>query len=88
LQTAEQFLNFRNKRAEAAPTEHSMVTTEVSGIFEPIHEKAMPVMLMIPNDVEHWLRGHSVDDALKNAEACTGRSDCDPADEKKVALRC
>jgi putative SOS response-associated peptidase YedK len=61
------------------------MTTEPNGIVEPIHEKAMPVMLMAPNDVEPWLRGHSVDDALKNAEARTGRSDCDPADEKKAA---
>jgi putative SOS response-associated peptidase YedK len=30
-----------------------------------IHEEAMPVMLMTPDDVEQWLRGVSVDDALK-----------------------
>ena len=34
-------------------------------LVEPIHEKAMPVMLMTPDDVEQWLRGVSVDDALK-----------------------
>ncbi len=41
------------------------MTTEPNGVVEPIHEKAMPVMLMTPDDVEQWLRGSSVEDALK-----------------------
>jgi putative SOS response-associated peptidase YedK len=43
----------------------SIMTTEPNEIVEPIHEKAMPVMLMTPDDVEQWLRGSSVEDALK-----------------------
>jgi putative SOS response-associated peptidase YedK len=43
----------------------SIMTTEPNGIVGPIHEKAMPVMLMTPDDVEQWLRGSSVEDALK-----------------------
>ncbi len=31
----------------------SIMTTEPNGIVEPIHEKAMPVMLMTPDDVDH-----------------------------------
>ncbi len=30
------------------------MTTEPNGIVEPIHEKAMPVMLMTPDDVDQW----------------------------------
>ena len=41
------------------------MTTEPNAIVEPIHEKAMPVMLMTPEDVEQWLRGSSVEDALE-----------------------
>jgi len=43
----------------------SIMTTEPNAVVEPIHQKAMPVMLMTPEDVEQWLRGHTVDDALK-----------------------
>ena len=43
----------------------SIMTTEPNGIVGPIHEKAMPVMLMTPDDVEQWLRGSSVEDALE-----------------------
>jgi putative SOS response-associated peptidase YedK len=38
---------------------------EPNSVVEPIHEKAMPVMLMTPDDVEQWLGGVPVDDALK-----------------------
>jgi putative SOS response-associated peptidase YedK len=48
------------------------MTTEANAVVEPIHEKAMPVMLMTPDDVEQWLRGSTIEDALKNAEAGTG----------------
>jgi putative SOS response-associated peptidase YedK len=34
----------------------SIMTTEPNAIVEPIHEKAMPVMLMTPEDVEQWLQ--------------------------------
>jgi len=42
----------------------SIMTTEPNGIVQPIHEKAMPVMLMTPDDVDRWLRGGGLDDAL------------------------
>jgi putative SOS response-associated peptidase YedK len=44
---------------------YAFLTTDPNGIVEPIHNKAMPVMLMTPDDVEQWLRGSSVEDALK-----------------------
>ena len=40
------------------------MTTEPNATVERIHEKAMPVMLMAPDEVEH-LRGTTVEDALK-----------------------
>jgi putative SOS response-associated peptidase YedK len=43
----------------------SIMTTEPNGVVEPVHEKAMPVMLMTPEDVDRWLNGASVEDALK-----------------------
>jgi len=43
----------------------SIMMTEPNAVAEPIHEKAMPVMLMTPDDVEQWLRGVSVNHALK-----------------------
>jgi putative SOS response-associated peptidase YedK len=39
--------------------------TEPNSVVEPIHEKAMPVMQMTPDDVDQWLRGVSVADALE-----------------------
>jgi putative SOS response-associated peptidase YedK len=38
----------------------SIMTTEPNAVVESIHEKAMPVMLMTPDDVARWLRGSSV----------------------------
>jgi putative SOS response-associated peptidase YedK len=43
----------------------SIMTTEPNAIVEPIHETAMPVMLMTPDDVEQWLSGATVEDAQK-----------------------
>ena len=40
------------------------MTTEPNSIVEPVHEKAMPVMLMTPADVDRWLNGGSVEDVL------------------------
>ena len=42
----------------------SIMTTEPNSVVEPIHEKAMPVMLMTREDVDRWLRGGSLEDAL------------------------
>ena len=36
---------------------YAFLTTEPNGIVEPIHNKAMPVMLTTPADVERWLNG-------------------------------
>ena len=33
--------------------------------MKPIHEKAMPVMLMTPEEVDRWLAGKSVADAFE-----------------------
>lgn len=35
----------------------SFLTTAPNGIVEPVHNKAMPVMLMNPADVDLWLEG-------------------------------
>ncbi|WIM10735.1 SOS response-associated peptidase family protein [Enhydrobacter sp.] len=43
----------------------SIMTTEPKGVVAPIHEKAMPVMLMTPEDVGRWLDGGSVADAVE-----------------------
>jgi putative SOS response-associated peptidase YedK len=42
----------------------SIMTTEPNGIVEPIHEKAMPVLLMTSDDIDRWLHGSSLADAL------------------------
>lgn len=42
---------------------YSIMTTEPNGIVRPIHDDAMPVMLMTPEDVDRWLNSGSVEDA-------------------------
>jgi putative SOS response-associated peptidase YedK len=44
---------------------YAFLTTEPNGIVEPIHSKAMPVLLTTPDDVERWLQGTSWEDALE-----------------------
>jgi hypothetical protein len=56
-----------------------------NGIVEPIHEKAMPVMLMTPDDVEQWLRGSSVEDALKMQKPAPDDAIVIRPEEKKAA---
>jgi len=63
----------------------SIMTTEPNAIVEPIHEKAMPVVLMTPEDVEQWLRGESVDDALKLQKPAPDDAIVIRPPEKKVA---
>jgi putative SOS response-associated peptidase YedK len=63
----------------------SIMTTEPNGIVEPIHEKAMPVMLMTPDDVEQWLQGSSVEDALKMQKPTPDDSIVIRPEEKKAA---
>jgi putative SOS response-associated peptidase YedK len=43
---------------------YSIMTTEPNGIVQPIHEKAMPVMLMTQGDVSRWLNGN-LEEALE-----------------------
>ncbi len=43
---------------------YAFLTTDPNRIVEPIHNKAMPVMLMTVADVERWLTG-SVEEALE-----------------------
>ena len=40
------------------------MTTEPNGLVQPIHEQAMPVILMTSERVDTWLNGTSVEDAL------------------------
>jgi putative SOS response-associated peptidase YedK len=42
----------------------SITTTEPNGVVQPVHEQAMPVLLMTPADVGRWLKGSSVRDAV------------------------
>ena len=65
----------------------SIMTTEPNGVVEPIHEKAMPVMLMTPEDVEQWLRGSSVEDALKMQKPAPDDAIVIRPAEKKAAYR-
>ena len=63
---------------------YSFLTTEPNGVVEPIHNKAMPVMLMTPEDVDRWLTG-TLEEALElqkpaNDEAIV----ITPYDEKKA----
>ena len=57
----------RGTKKKPHVTDHtlfSIMTTEPNGVVEPIHEKAMPVMLMTPDEVDRWLAGDGLDDAL------------------------
>jgi putative SOS response-associated peptidase YedK len=63
----------------------AILTTEPNGTVQPIHNKAMPVMLMTGQDVDVWLNG-TLEEALKlqkpqpdDAPVTT------PFDEKKAA---
>jgi putative SOS response-associated peptidase YedK len=50
-----------------------------------IHEKAMPVMLMTPEDVEQWLQGSSVKDALEMQKPAPANAIVMRPPEKKAA---
>jgi putative SOS response-associated peptidase YedK len=43
---------------------YAFLTTEPNGVVAPIHNKAMPVMLMTSEDIERWLTG-TMDEALE-----------------------
>jgi putative SOS response-associated peptidase YedK len=61
------------------------MTTRPNAVVEPIHEKAMPVMLMTPDDVEQWLNGATVEDALKMQKPVSDDAIVIRPEEKKVA---
>jgi putative SOS response-associated peptidase YedK len=64
---------------------YSILTTEPNSVVEPIHKKAMPVMLMTVEEVDVWLNG-SLEEALNLQKP---RADEEivivPYDEKKAA---
>lgn len=41
----------------------SIMTTESNAVVQPVHEQAMPVLLMTAEEVDRWLTGSSVEDA-------------------------
>ena len=43
---------------------YAIFTTEPNGVVQPIHDKAIPVMLMTAQDVDAWLKG-PLEEALK-----------------------
>jgi putative SOS response-associated peptidase YedK len=57
---------------------HSITTTEPNRVVEPVHEKAMPVMLMTHHDVAQWLGGGSLEDAVAMQK---------PAPDETVVMR-
>jgi putative SOS response-associated peptidase YedK len=63
----------------------AFLTTEPNGAVEPIHDKAMPVMLMSAQDVEAWLTG-TLEEALKLQKPQPDHAIViTPFDEKKAA---
>jgi putative SOS response-associated peptidase YedK len=63
----------------------SILTTAANGIVEPIHDKAMPVLLMTPADVDRWLEG-AVEEALELQKPAPDEAIVvDPTLEKKAA---
>lgn len=41
----------------------SIMTTAPNAVVEPVHEQAMPALLMTAEDVDRWLRGTSIEEA-------------------------
>jgi putative SOS response-associated peptidase YedK len=63
----------------------AILTTEPNGVVQPIHSKAMPVMLMNAADVERWLTG-TMEEALKLQKPQPNDALLiTPFDEKKAA---
>jgi putative SOS response-associated peptidase YedK len=58
-----------NRGSKQAPnvgvhTLFSIMTTDPNAVVEPIHEQAMPVLLMTADAAHRWLNGATVEDAL------------------------
>jgi putative SOS response-associated peptidase YedK len=64
---------------------YSILTTSPNGIVEPVHNKAMPVMLMTPADVDRWLEGTAADALELQRPAPDEAIVMDPTLEKKAA---
>jgi putative SOS response-associated peptidase YedK len=57
----------RGTKKAPSPGDHrlfSIMTTEPNGLVEPVHEQAMPVLLMTREDVDRWLTGDSAAEAV------------------------
>ena len=64
---------------------YSFLTTAPTGIIEPIHNKAMPVLLLTPADVERWLES-TAEEALELQKPSPDDAIImDPSLEKKTA---
>jgi len=64
---------------------YAILTTEPNGVVQPIHDKAMPVMLMTAEDVDVWLNG-TLEEALKLQKPQPDDTlVITPYDEKKAA---
>lgn len=62
----------------------SFLTTEPNGVVEPIHNKAMPVLLMTPADVDRWLNG-TLEEALELQKPAADQAIVLMPPEKKAA---
>jgi putative SOS response-associated peptidase YedK len=63
----------------------AILTTEPNGTVQPVHDKAMPVLLMTAEDVEFWLNG-TLEQALKLQQPQPDDAlIITPYDEKKAA---
>ena len=67
-----------------APHVVPFLTTESNGVVEPIHNKAMSVMLMTAADVERWLTG-TVEKALQLQKPSPDEAIVLQSAEKKAA---
>jgi putative SOS response-associated peptidase YedK len=64
---------------------YSFLTAEPNGVVEPFHNKAMPVLLMTPADVERWLEGTPEEALELQKPAPDDAIVMDPTLEKKAA---
>jgi putative SOS response-associated peptidase YedK len=63
---------------------YAFLTTEPNGVVKPIHNQAMPVMLMTHEDVERWLTG-TMDEALELQKPADDAAIIVQPPEKKAA---
>jgi putative SOS response-associated peptidase YedK len=63
---------------------YAFLTTEPNGVVEPIHDKAMPVLLMTAEDVERWLTG-TMEEALELQKPAEDKAIVVQPPEKKAA---